>query len=83
MKNKCPNFFRFRVQLPLDTYVIDNYFDGERRGGDYVPPKLSVEPDQLLIERNEHFCGCTDLVDNFKTRFQAQDSELFNNKHLN
>lgn len=56
MKNKCPNYFRFRLGNLLDSYIIHDYFNHSQTGGDYKAPLLKNEATELLIERNEHIC---------------------------
>ena len=51
---------------------MDDYFDEKNKGGDFLSPFLSSDPDELLIERNEHLCQ-NQLISSFKLRFQAQD----------
>jgi hypothetical protein len=32
-KNKCPTYFVFQTAKPLDSYVIDDYFERGAKGG--------------------------------------------------
>ena len=82
-KNKCPNFFRFRVGAPLDSFIQDDYFNETQTGGNYTPPILEHKVQDLLIERNEHLCTNQKLVQNYKTRFKGLDDTLFNAPCLN
>lgn len=88
VKSKCPNFFVFRVQPPLDSFVKQDYFyagGSPAVGGLYKPSKQpELLPQNLLIERNHHLCSAhKNFERNFKTRFTAADSKLFDNHLLN
>jgi hypothetical protein len=85
IKSKIPNFFVYRVKRPLDSFKINDYFNGSRTGGDYRPStKPDLNADNLLIERNHHLCHEHPMFEkNFKMRFAADDPDIYQDHRLN
>ena len=97
-KNLCPKFIVMRVQQPLDTFVIDDYFftsdkakeaDQLRevfiKNEDYSFNQPEVPFSELIIQRDKHICqdlNYPSFVPYFKKRFSAQDNNLFLNENL-
>lgn len=86
-KNRCPKFVTYRVEKNLDEFIIDDYFNPEKKHENHIPPDSSaiIPYSELLINRNTHPC-CNkehkNFVKHFKARFIAQDGDLFENEFL-
>ena len=53
-------YFKFKVGTPLSQlYIDDYYFTGIKKEDE------KQQPDDILIERNQHFCGGDGYIDKF------------------
>ncbi len=90
-KSNCPNFFTFRVQKPLTSFVEDGYFNFTTPTSDMFPSgpvKFLNALDQddssgLLVQRHPHLCKFNKFfVERFKKRFIAADTTLLDSEYL-
>ena len=90
-KSNCPNFFIFRVQDELTTFVKDGYFNFTTSSPKMTPSgpvkflnaldhKSSSD---LLVQRHPHLCKFNQFfVERFKKRFIAADTTLLDSEYL-
>ena len=91
-KSNCPNFFTFRVQADLTTFVLkDDYFNFTSTYTEMKPSGPAqflnaldnVDSSGLLVQRHPHLCKFNDFfVDRFKKRFIASDPTLLDSEYL-
>ena len=73
IKSRCPNYFIFRVQEPLTSFIREDYVKTAKTGI-YVPKEADHR--SLLIERTSHVCSIEHFEQNFRIKFQLNDPGL-------
>ena len=78
IKQKCPNYFSFRVQAPLTDFLLDDYFPLLAEIPSEISP-LHSDFSMVLIERNRHLCSGL-FEQRFRELLTDETSLLYDNK---
>ena len=94
-KSNCPNFFTFRVQADLTSFVLEeDYFNVTFTAPEMKPSGPAQflnaldkggkgDSSGLLVQRHPHLCKFNNVfVDRFKKRFIASDPTLLDSEYL-
>ena len=83
IKQKIPNYFTFKVQQPLTSLFMDDYFTESREGGKFDPVEVQDSKD-LLVERNHHLCTQhIHFATNFNNLLETESPAFFDCPLLN